>query len=125
MTEDDHEWNGITAETNSAQDYRSSVVLSDTFSSDHSTVISITTHSGEAASILRVLGHIPFSLNTGAIIPTLVKITTIRAVPSPTTTQPWTTNAWCTNGPPVTSDAACTCSDGVSPVAASPTISPR
>ncbi|EPS38024.1 hypothetical protein H072_8261 [Dactylellina haptotyla CBS 200.50] len=126
FSETDAQWNGITSETSSAQAYRMKVVLSDIFDNDHSTIISITTHSGAARSLLSVLGHIPFSLVTGAIIPTLIKITTVREPPSPTTTQPWTTEAWCTNGPPVASvSGICTCSGGVLPVTASPIISPR
>ncbi|KAK6538390.1 hypothetical protein TWF694_011269 [Orbilia ellipsospora] len=126
FSETDQLWNGITAETSSAQAYRSKLVLSDVFDNDQSTIISITTHSGEAASLLGVLGHIPFSLVTGAIIPTLIKITTVREKPTPTTTQPWTTQSWCTNGPPVASvSGICTCSGGMLPVAASPIISPR
>ncbi|RVD88949.1 uncharacterized protein DFL_003113 [Arthrobotrys flagrans] len=126
FSEVDGQWNGITSETSSAQAYRMKVVLSDIFENDHSTIISITTHSGAARSILSVLGHIPFSLVTGAIIPTLIKVTTVREPPPPTVTQPWTTEAWCTNGPPVASvSGACTCSGGVLPVTASPIISPR
>ncbi|KAF3935129.1 hypothetical protein ABW20_dc0101881 [Dactylellina cionopaga] len=126
FSEVDGQWNGITSETSSAQAYRTKLVLSDIFDNDQSTIISITTHSGAARSILSVLGHIPFSLVTGAIIPTLIKVTTVRDPPTPTTTQPWTTEAWCTNGPPVASvSGRCTCSGGVEPVTASPIISPR
>ncbi|KAF3913439.1 hypothetical protein ABW21_db0208143 [Orbilia brochopaga] len=126
FSEEDQQWNGITSETTSAQAYRMKVVLSDIFDNDHSTIISITAHSGAIRSILSVLGHIPFSLVTGAIIPTLIKVTTIRKPPSPTTTEPWKTEAWCTNGPPVASGSGgCTCNGGIPPVTASPVISPR
>ncbi|KAF3914727.1 hypothetical protein AA313_de0208326 [Arthrobotrys entomopaga] len=125
FSETDQHWNGITAETPSAQAYRMRLVLSDIFDNDQSTIISITTHSGIAVSLLSVLGHIPFGLVTGAIMPTLIKITTVTEKPTPTTTQPWTTEAWCTNGPPVASVGTCTCSGGVLPVASSPIITPR
>ncbi|GAB7354009.1 hypothetical protein MBLNU459_g4600t1 [Dothideomycetes sp. NU459] len=121
LSEYDEIWNGITAETSSAQDYRSKIVLDEIFSSDPATVISITTHSGEAGSLLRVLGHRVFSLVTGAIIPVLVKAEILTDPPATTTTMPWTTSAWCTNGPPITSQTtgldACVCSNGVSPTA--------
>lgn len=120
FAEDDDIWNGITAETNSAQDYRSKIVLDEVFSSDPSQIISITTHSGEAGSLLRVLNHITFSLVTGAIIPVLVKAETLTATKGATTTStPWTTSAWCTNGAPLSSisNGACVCSNGVAPVA--------
>lgn len=123
----DHLWNGITAETSSAQDYRSKVVLDDIFSHDASSIISITSHSGEAASLLRVLGHQPFSLVTGAIIPVFVEVERVHGTPQLSTTVPWTTSAWCTNGPPQTSisGGACVCSGGVTPAVASPSIRPR
>ncbi|KAL9079391.1 MAG: hypothetical protein Q9157_001737 [Trypethelium eluteriae] len=87
----DQLWNGVTAETSSAQAVRSKKVLDDIFGADPSTWISITSHSGEIGSILSVLGHQPFSLNTGAVIPVLVRAETVKAQPSPTTSsQPWT-----------------------------------
>jgi len=117
----DEIWNGITAETNSAQDYRSKIVLDELFASDPATIISITTHSGEGGSLLRVLGHQPFSLSTGAIIPVLVKAQFVSGEAPATTTQPWQASSWCTNGPPLSSQTdapyACVCSNGVAPVA--------
>lgn len=121
LTEHDELWNGITAETSSAQDYRSKLVLDSVFATDASSIISITTHSGEAASLLRVLGHIPFSLVTGAIIPVLVKADFKTGTPNATTTQAWTATAWCTNGAPLTSlttgASQCVCSNSVAPTA--------
>lgn len=126
LTETDELWNGITAETASAQDYRSKIVLDEIFAAEAgATVLSLTTHSGEAASLLRVLGHQVFGLVTGAIIPVLVKAETVKqgqGSSSVVTTAPWTTSQWCTNGPPVTSlttgASVCVCSGGVAPVAA-------
>lgn len=82
-------------------------------------MVSITTHSGEASSMLRVLGHRSFSLVTGAVIPVFVKAETMMVAKNATTTTtvPWDAAAWCTNGPPLTSSAACVCSNGVAPVA--------
>lgn len=122
FSESDEFWNGVTAETNSAQDYRSTYVLDDIFSTDRHRIISFTTHSGETASLLRVLGHIPFSLGTGQVIPVLVKAQTIRSQAPATTTMPWTASAWCTNAPPVTSlsSGGCSCQNGVTPTAVAP-----
>ena len=113
----DELWNGVYAETNDAQDVRSKTVLDDIFSSDAATYISITTHSGEAGSILRVLGHQAFGLNTGAIIPVLVKAVTVQAAPTLTTTPAWTVNPHCTS-PPLTTDASgnCVCQASAPPV---------
>lgn len=118
FTETDTLWNGITEESSSAQDYRSKIALDQIFSSDNAEVISITTHSGETASLLRVLGHRSFSLVTGAVIPVLIKAEKVKIVEGATTTTvPWDAGAWCTNGPPLSSNAACVCSNGVAPVA--------
>jgi broad specificity phosphatase PhoE len=100
-SEYDELWNGVTAKTGPAQDLRSKTALDDIFSSDENWYISITSHSGEIASILRVLGHRAFSLGTGQVIPVFVKAETIRA----TSTLPivtWSVSKHCT-APPLTS----------------------
>ncbi len=48
-------------------------LLDDIFENDKNRYVSLTTHSGSIASILRVLGHRPYRLPTGAILPVLVK----------------------------------------------------
>jgi len=118
FSETDNLWNGITEESSSAQDYRSKIALDQIFASDDAQVISITTHSGETSSLLRVLGHRSFSLVTGAVIPVLVRAERVKvAEGATTTTVPWDAGLWCTNGPPLASSTACVCSDGVAPVA--------
>lgn len=115
FVEHDPLWNGVTSESNSAQDYRSRIVLDDIFTNDKGVYISFTSHSGELGSVLRVLNHIPFSLNTGEVIPVLVKAETIT--PQSTTTLPWTASAHCTS-PPISSisGGACVCSASATPV---------
>ncbi|KAK9428559.1 histidine phosphatase superfamily [Lipomyces doorenjongii] len=93
-------WNATFVETTSAQNERSRSVLDDIFMNDPSTYISITTHSGEAASILSVLGHRPFSLSTGAVIPILVRAETVTGRPPFPTRQPWTVISTCATPPP-------------------------
>ncbi|KAK9320889.1 histidine phosphatase superfamily [Lipomyces orientalis] len=93
-------WNATYVETRSAQDERSRSVLDDIFMNDPSTYISITTHSGEAASMLSVLGHRPFSLSTGAVIPILVRAETVAGRPPIRTWQPWTVISTCATAPP-------------------------
>lgn len=117
FTEDDELWNGTFAEPSAAQDARSKRVLDQVFSADDHTWISITSHSGEIASLLRTLGHRSFSLNTGAVIPVLVKAEFLPASEKPsTTTAAWTSTYFCTNGPPITSvdssTPACQCPTG-------------
>ncbi|KAK9386028.1 histidine phosphatase superfamily [Lipomyces mesembrius] len=93
-------WNATFVETSSAQNERSRSVLDDIFMNDPSTYISITTHSGEAASMLSVLGHRPFSLSTGAVIPILVRAETVLGRPPFPTRQPWTVISTCATLPP-------------------------
>ncbi|KAL9131841.1 MAG: hypothetical protein Q9217_000287 [Psora testacea] len=53
FTENDELWEALHAETSVDQDIRSRKVMDDVFSHDGSTYISITSHSGEIASLLR------------------------------------------------------------------------
>lgn len=115
FSEEDELWSGILAEPSGAQDARSKRVLDDVFSNDDHTWLSITSHSGEIRSILRVLGHREFSLGTGAVIPVLVKAQFLPEEDRPSTTVPAPTSTYfCTNGPPVTSvtssSPGCVCS---------------
>ncbi|OQV03586.1 hypothetical protein CLAIMM_08609 [Cladophialophora immunda] len=117
--ETDQLWTGVTAETDLAQDARSTTLLDNIFSTDKSTYLSFTSHSGELGSILRVLGHRSFSLNTGAVIPVLVKAETIAGV-STISTQAWTPSPHCT-APPLTSistgaNGGCVCPNSAAPV---------
>jgi broad specificity phosphatase PhoE len=117
--ENDLLWTGVTAEPSAAEDYRSQTVLDQIFASDKSTYISITSHSGEIASILRVLGHRVFSLSTGAVIPVLVQAKKVSGV-STITSAAWTPSPHCTV-PPVTSissgaNGGCVCPNSAAPV---------
>jgi len=102
-----------TSETTTAQNLRSKTLLDQIFTTDGNTFLSFTTHSGEASSLLSVLGHIPFGLSTGAVIPILVKAETNSGSPPVTTVLPYTSQIVC-NAPPITSQApgACVCSSG-------------
>ncbi|USP82282.1 hypothetical protein yc1106_09556 [Curvularia clavata] len=106
FAEEDPYWTELYAEPSAAQDARSKVVLDDIFSSDDSTYISITSHSGEIASLLRVLGHRDFRLSTGAAIPVLLKVTTLNTRPVPTTTLPYEPQKTCAT-PPAIRDSSC------------------
>jgi broad specificity phosphatase PhoE len=113
--EHDPFWSGILAETSTAQDARSKRVLDDLFAHDTNSWLSITSHSGEIRSLLRVLGHREFSLGTGAVIPVLVEAkweTSNSSLSSSTLTAPASTStSFCTNGPQITSVATgCVCS---------------
>ncbi|XDG06271.1 hypothetical protein ABKA04_005886 [Annulohypoxylon sp. FPYF3050] len=108
FTEDDELWKGYEGETSDAQLKRTRAVLDDIFSNDDNTWISITSHSGQISTNLKVLNHIAFSLSTGQAIPALIKAQNLRKVESATTTvQSWTAEATC-NAPPVTTAATAT-----------------
>jgi broad specificity phosphatase PhoE len=116
-------WNGVEGETSAAQDVRSAKALNEVFFGTNGKVehegafVSVTSHSGEISSILRVVGHRTFKLNTGAVIPVLVKaekkgkggFATVTSVPS------WTVSPHCTE-PPVSSVTACVCPSSAAPV---------
>ncbi|KAJ8602855.1 hypothetical protein MRB53_042347 [Persea americana] len=73
FVENDVLWQADHRETHDEHDVRTRALLNDIFSNDQSTIISFTSHSGSIASLLRVLGHRVFRLETGALIPLLVK----------------------------------------------------
>ncbi|OBT64689.1 hypothetical protein VE03_05841 [Pseudogymnoascus sp. 23342-1-I1] len=115
FTEKDELWTKTTAETQSAQDKRSKSALDSIFSSDPSSFLSITSHSGEIGSLLRVVGHRKFSLSTGAVIPVLVKVEKVEGTAPYTSVAPAEAQATC-NAPPITSiaDVGCVCSSTTS-----------
>ncbi|KAJ5767096.1 uncharacterized protein N7511_004712 [Penicillium nucicola] len=123
FVEEDPYWNGVEGETSGAQDVRSTIALNEVFFGTKGKVqheqpfVSVTSHSGEISSILRVVGHRTFSLNTGAVIPVLVKAEKIGkgAIAAPTTTVAWEVSPHCTE-PPVTSVSACVCPSSAAPV---------
>ncbi|KOS42731.1 hypothetical protein ACN38_g6358 [Penicillium nordicum] len=118
FTEVDELWNGVTGETSGAQDVRSAEALGDVFFtlSKKQSFVSITSHSGEISSILRVIGHRTFKLNTGAVIPVLVKAEKLGCKAPVTSSVPWEVSPHCTE-PPVSSATACVCPSGAAPVA--------
>ncbi|KAL9099116.1 MAG: hypothetical protein Q9163_005342 [Psora crenata] len=116
FTENDELWQALHSETSIDQDIRSKTALDDVFGHDPSTYISITSHSGEIASLLRgtltfsrnllqanenvlVLGHRPFSLRTGAVIPVLVKAERIKGLPQTNATEAFAPICTCTSPP--------------------------
>lgn len=125
--ENDPFWSGIKAETSAAQDYRSKRVLDDLFAHDANSWLSITSHSGEIRSLLRVLGHREFSLGTGAVIPVLVeaKWEMANSTTSTLTAPAFTSTSFCTNGPQITSVATgCVCSSESSSTGVAATATP-
>lgn len=99
FSEQDLLWKADLSEPSADEDIRSKAALDDVFSNDDGTWISLTSHSGEIASVLRVLGHQTFGLSTGQIIPVLIKAETLKSKASPTTTVAWSTISTCSVAP--------------------------
>ena len=78
FSEQDELWLADLRESDSAHTQRMLGALDDIFAHDDNTIISLTAHSGTIAAILRGVGHRAFSMETGGIIPILVKAETGR-----------------------------------------------
>lgn len=79
FSEQDKLWRAEHRETHQEHDIRTQALFDDIFSHDGNTILSLTSHSGAIASMLRVLSHREFRLPTGGMIPVLVKATKIAS----------------------------------------------
>ncbi|KAF2260925.1 phosphoglycerate mutase-like protein [Lojkania enalia] len=73
FSEEDTLWTADYREPASARKYRLEQLLDDIFESDGNVFLSLTSHSGAIGSILEAIGHRPFGLETGGVIPTVVR----------------------------------------------------
>jgi hypothetical protein len=99
FAEDDPLWTADLRESNSHLDARVKTLLDDIFTNDDHTFISFTSHSGALGGVLRVLGHITFSLQTGGVIPVLVKAEKIQGSAPSTSIAPGTPAPTCSVSP--------------------------
>lgn len=76
--EEDELWQADHREWPEEHDMRTQTFLEDIFAHDPHVYLSFTSHSGAIASHLRVMGHQWFPLQTGGLIPVLVKATKTR-----------------------------------------------
>lgn len=75
FSETDVLWKPDERETDAAQTMRLHQALEDIFTVDErSAFLSITSHSGSIAAILRAVGHRTFALPTGGVMPLFVKV---------------------------------------------------
>jgi broad specificity phosphatase PhoE len=107
FTEYDELWHADENETEEHFEHRAKEVLDDVFATDDGTWISVTAHSGAITKLLGALGHRPFRLATGQIIPVLVKAEVIDPTPTDEYVS-YTPSATC-KSPPITSNAASGC----------------
>jgi len=84
FAENDPLWVSNLRESDPHLDARITKLLDDIFTHDANTHISLTSHSGAIGGILRAIGHISFGLQTGGIIPVLIKAEMIKGE-APTT----------------------------------------
>jgi broad specificity phosphatase PhoE len=89
FTEKDELWNPDLRESASAHTARMLHALDDILRSDDSTIISLTVHSGVIAAILRGVGHREFIMETGGVIPVLVKVEEVAGERPHIKTEPW------------------------------------
>ncbi|KAG9089799.1 hypothetical protein FS749_001052 [Ceratobasidium sp. UAMH 11750] len=78
FTEEDELWTEDHRETDEEAGIRLKAALDTIFGrllSKHDTFISITAHSGAIRAALNVLGHRPYSLPTGGVVPVVIKAT--------------------------------------------------
>ncbi|CAO2650114.1 Nn.00g014060.m01.CDS01 [Neocucurbitaria sp. VM-36] len=73
FAEEDELWEADYREPSTARRYRLAQLLDDVFENDGNVFVSLTAHSGAIGSILEVLGHREFALETGGVIPVLVR----------------------------------------------------
>jgi broad specificity phosphatase PhoE len=98
FTENDELWDADLRETDSAHTQRMLGALDDIFAHDDSTVISLTVHSGVIAAILRGVGHRSFIMETGGVIPVLVKTEKVEGRRPNVETEPWQPKPDCPPG---------------------------
>ncbi|KAJ5709464.1 hypothetical protein N7493_010798 [Penicillium malachiteum] len=73
FSEEDLLWDPKIRETNEDRDARLTEFLNDVFATDENIFLSLTAHSGAITSILNIVGHRDFRLQTGAVIPVVVQ----------------------------------------------------
>jgi broad specificity phosphatase PhoE len=73
FSEPDPLWEADYREPSSARRYRLAQFLDDVWANDGNVFLSLTSHSGAIASVLEVIGHRKFALETGGVIPVVVR----------------------------------------------------
>lgn len=81
FAEDDPLYEADLRESNTARDARLRELLFDVLGHDRSTFLSLTAHSGAITSILKVVGHREFALQTGGVIPVLLRVERVAGPP--------------------------------------------
>ena len=89
FTEEDKLWRPDLRESFSALTERLRGLLDDVLAHDDNTLLSLTAHSGAIAAILNAVGHRKFSLQTGGVIPVLLKVEKVKGERPEVHVEPW------------------------------------
>lgn len=89
FTEEDQLWLPHLRESDSALIVRLKRFLDDIFKHNNDTVFSMTSHGGATHAMLRNIGHRDFPLNTGAVIPVLIKAELVHGKEPERPVEPW------------------------------------
>ena len=103
FAEHDPLWVPDLRESDAAHTHRMTQFLEDVFMDNKNTFVSLTSHSGSIAAILRAVGHRVFALETGGIIPVLVRAETVPGAPPNSKIDPWLPKPPCSDAPAKTS----------------------
>lgn len=91
FTEEDLLWEQDRHESHQHRNYRARVLLNDIFVNDDNHIISLTSHRGTIRSILKVIHHRKWNLNTGGMIPVIIKASHYQPFEKPKLNKPWKT----------------------------------
>ncbi|KAI9798733.1 MAG: hypothetical protein M1825_005015 [Sarcosagium campestre] len=100
FADDDPLWLPRLRETPAATAARLKLLLQDIFENDGHVWLSLTSHGGAIAGILRAIGHREFVLPTGGVIPVFVRAQRIDGVPPREPDEPWEPIVSCPEPPP-------------------------
>ena len=89
FAEEDPLWILELRESNPALDLRLKQLFDDIFRHNDDTVFSLTSHGGAVGAMLRNIGHRPFPLKTGAVMPVLIKAELLRGEEPEIPIEPW------------------------------------
>ena len=99
FSEEDKLWKPDRRESHSALTERLNELLDDVFDHDSNTWISMTAHSGTIMATLNAVGHRKFPLQTGGVIPVLVKAERKQGPRPKADVDPWQPKPECPSDP--------------------------
>jgi len=102
FSEQDPFWSAELREPDSARKARLTEFLDDVFMHDQGMFLSFTAHSGAIRSLLEAIGHRQFDLETGGVIPVVVRAERVDGEREKAPDEPWETVPACSMDPTAT-----------------------